>query len=140
VSNSTNLHPSVRVDPAGAGVVSQAGGLILTNTVRVSGLGTGLSNALSPWRKPFAVHDPGKILTDLGLSLATGGDCLADVDRLRAQPQVYGRVASDPTVSRLRTALSTITPANALAAINTGPGSGPCVGCSRGTFVAARSQ
>jgi len=119
VSNVTGFYPSVRVDAAGTGVVSQAGGLILTDTVRVSGIGAGLSEALSPWRKPFAVHDPGKILTDLALSLATGGDCLSDVDRLRAQPQVYGRVASDPTVSRLITTLSTITPGKALAAINT---------------------
>ncbi|MBG6226515.1 hypothetical protein IWX63_003114, partial [Arthrobacter sp. CAN_A2] len=119
MSHSTNFYPSVRVDPAGAGVVSQAGGLILTNTVRVSGIGAGLSEALAPWRKPFAVHDPAKILTDLGLSLATGGDCLSDVDRLRAQPEVYGRVASDPTVSRLITTLSTTAPAKALTVINT---------------------
>jgi len=90
VSNVTGFYPSVRADSSGTGVVSQAGGLILTRTVRVSGIGAGLSDALSPWRKPFAVHDPGKILTDLGLSLATGGDCLSDVDRLRAQPEVYG--------------------------------------------------
>ncbi|THJ64024.1 IS1380 family transposase [Arthrobacter echini] len=119
MSNTTNLYPSVRVDSAGAGVMSQAGGLILTDTIRVSGLGTGFSDALEPWRKPFAVHDPGKILTDLALSLATGGDCLADVDRLRSQPQVYGPVASDPTVSRLITTLSTMAPKKALAAINT---------------------
>ena len=119
MSNFTGFYPSVRVDSVGTGVVSQAGGLILTDTVRVSGIGSGLSEALSLWRKPFAVHDPGKILTDLGLSLATGGDCLSDVDRLRAQPQVYGRVASDPTVSRLVTTLSTTAPKKALAAINT---------------------
>ncbi|WP_026548932.1 IS1380 family transposase, partial [Arthrobacter sp. Br18] len=118
MSNTTGFYPSVRFDSAGAGLVSQAGGLILTDTVRASGLGAGLTDALSPWRKPFAVHDPAKILTDLALSLATGGDCLADVDRLRAQPQVYGSVASDPTVSRLITALSTTAPAKALAAIN----------------------
>ncbi len=30
-----------------------------------------------------------------------GGDCLADVGMLRAEPAVFGPVASDPTVSRL---------------------------------------
>lgn len=99
--------------------MSQAGGVILTQTVRVSGIGAGLSVALEPWRKPFAVHDPAKIFTDLALSLATGGDCLSDVDRLRAQPQVYGLVASDPTVSRLVRNLSAVRPAKALTAINT---------------------
>jgi hypothetical protein len=118
VSNSTGFYPSVRVDSAGDGVVSQAGGLVLARTVHASGLGAGLSEALGPWRKPFARHDPGKILTDLALSLATGGDCVSDVDRLRSQPQVYGLVASDPTISRLIKALSTITPGKALTAIN----------------------
>src|SRR5215203_1279347 len=36
------------------------------------------------------------------MSLAIGGDCLADVAQMRAaHPQVFGPVASDPTVSRL---------------------------------------
>ena len=35
------------------------------------------------------------------MSLALGGDCLADSALLRAEPGVFGRVASDPTVSRL---------------------------------------
>jgi hypothetical protein len=47
-----------------------------------------------------AVHDPGKILTDLALTVALGGDCLADVAVLRAQPELRGPVASDPVVSR----------------------------------------
>ena len=61
---------------------------------------------MSPWRKPLARHDPGKIVTDLALSLAVGGDCLADVAVLRAEPAVFGAVASDPTVSRLVDALA----------------------------------
>ncbi|MGO4652259.1 IS1380 family transposase [Arthrobacter sp. 2RAF22] len=107
MSDLTSSYPSVRVDSAGDGVVSQAGGLVLTETVRATGLMAALSAGLEPWRKPFARHDPGKILTDQALSLATGGDCLADVDRLRTQPGVYGLVASDPTISRLVRTLST---------------------------------
>ncbi len=49
----------------------------------------------------MAVHDPGKILLDLAISLAIGGDCLADIAQMRAEPAVFGHVASDPTVSRL---------------------------------------
>ncbi|MDH6554777.1 hypothetical protein M2162_008959 [Streptomyces sp. SAI-041] len=45
--------------------------------------------------------DPGKILVDLALTVALGGDCLADIATLRAEPAVFGPVASDPTVSRL---------------------------------------
>lgn len=35
------------------------------------------------------------------MAVALGGDCLADVAVGRAQPDVFGSVASDPTVSRL---------------------------------------
>ncbi len=47
------------------------------------------------------MHNPGKILLDVALAVALGGDCLADVGMLRAEPAVFGPVASDPTVSRL---------------------------------------
>jgi hypothetical protein len=40
---------------------------------------------------------------DLAVVLAVGGDCLADIAKLRAEPAVFGAVASDPTVSRLIT-------------------------------------
>jgi len=69
--------------------------------VRRSGLDTAMSAALAPWRKPRAVHDPGKVLLDVALAVAVGGDCLADVALARAEPAVFGPVASDPTVSRL---------------------------------------
>jgi hypothetical protein len=96
----SGLYPRVHVDTEGTGVVSQAGGAGLVETVRVAGLDRALSWALAPWRKPTAVHDPAKVITDLALALALGGDCLADVAVLRAEPGVFGLVASDPTVSR----------------------------------------
>src|SRR5262249_25547502 len=67
---------------------------------------TGLVGGLARWRAPRAVHDPGKILTGLVMMLALGGDCLADVAVLRAQPGLAGPVASDPVVSRLVAALA----------------------------------
>jgi len=82
-------------------VVSQAGAVLLVETVRKTGLDAAISTALAPWRKARAVHDPGKVVLDLALATALGGDCLADVAILRAEPQVFGSVASDPTVSRL---------------------------------------
>ena len=96
----TGLYPGVRVDTSATAAVGQAGGVLLTRTVAATGLDRLLSRALARWRKPLAVHDPGKIITDLALSLALGGDCLADLAVLRAEPGVYGRVASDLTVSR----------------------------------------
>jgi len=49
----------------------------------------------------LATHDPGKIVADLAIAVALGGDAACDIAVLRAQPEVFGRVASDPTVSRL---------------------------------------
>jgi hypothetical protein len=74
---------------------------LLVETIRTSGIGRSISAVLAPWRKPLASHDPGKVVLDLTVALALGGDCLADVNLLRAEPHVFGRVASDPTVSRL---------------------------------------
>jgi hypothetical protein len=65
---------------------------------------------LERWRLPRATHDPGKVLCDLAVTLALGGDCLADIAVLRPAPEVFGPVASDPMVSRLITALATAGP------------------------------
>ena len=72
---------------------------------------------LAPWRKPLAIHDPAKVVTDLAVALGLGGDCLADIGLLRAEPGLFGLVASDPTVSRMIDALAKDASA-ALKAIN----------------------
>jgi len=89
------------VSADGRGLVSQAGAVLLWETMRVTGLGRGLSQGLARWRAPRAVHDPGKIVADLAAAVALGGDCLADIAVLREQPALAGPVASDPVVSRL---------------------------------------
>ena len=96
----------VAVSSDGKGLVSQAGAVLLWETMRVTGLGRGLSQALERWRAPRAVHDPGKIVADLAAALVLGGDCLADIAVLREQPHLAGPVASDPVVSRLVAALA----------------------------------
>jgi DDE family transposase len=90
--------------------------VVLVRAAEQTGLIGALSDALAPWRKPLASHDPGKIVCDLAVALAVGGDCLADLAVLRAEPDVFGAVASDPTVSRLITVLAADAP-KALAAI-----------------------
>jgi hypothetical protein len=118
VKKRSRFYPRVQVDTAEVPAVGQAGGVLLTDTVAAAGLDTALAAALAPWRKPLAIHDPGKVVLDLALTLALGGDCLADIGLLRAEPGVYGLVASDPTVSRTIDALAAAAPA-ALAAIDT---------------------
>jgi DDE family transposase len=118
VSKRSGFYPRPAADAAGSKVVSQAGGLLLTETIRAVGLGRELSAVLAPWWRRLAAHDPAKILLDLAVTLALGGDCLADIALLRAEPGVYGPVASDPTVSRTVSRLAE-DPARALAAIHT---------------------
>lgn len=94
------------VDLARASLVSSAGGLLIRSCARVAGVDRALSGALAPWRAGRAVHDPGKVVLDLAMALALGGDCLADIAVVRAQPELFGPVASDATVSRLIAALA----------------------------------
>jgi len=114
---STGSYPSLTVDTTAKRVVSHAGAVLLAATVMKIGLDRELSAALRPWRRPLAVHDPGKVLLDLAISVAIGGDCLADIAQVRSEAAVFGRVASDPTVSRLIDTLALDAP-GALAAIN----------------------
>jgi Transposase DDE domain group 1 len=101
----TARRPKMMVSDDGSGIVSQAGAL-LTQTARITGLGAGLSAGLARWRRSRAAHDPGKAVLDLAVAVALGGDCLADVGVLRAEPELFGPVASDPVISRLVTALA----------------------------------
>ena len=80
--------------------MSLAGASLLTTTARVLGLDRALSKQLSAWTPFGATHDTGKIVLDVAVALAVGGDCPADIAVLRGQPRLFGTVASDPTVSR----------------------------------------
>ena len=91
----------VHVVADGGSLISSAGGALLTETARLTGLNRRLSQGLRRWRGLGAVHDPGKIVQDLASAIALGGDCLADIAVVRAQSELFGPVASDPTVSRL---------------------------------------
>ena len=93
--------PRLRVEVGGEPLVSTAGAVLLTEAARATGVDRALSAGLARWRRPRARHDPGRVLLHLATSIATGGDCLADIGVLRAQPDLFGVVASDPTVSRL---------------------------------------
>ena len=98
--NNTARRPKIIVSADGSGILSQAGAVLLAKTLHVTGLDRQLSAGLQRWQAPRAVH-PGKIFADLAAAVALGGDCLADIAVLRAQPGLCGPVASDPVVSRL---------------------------------------
>jgi hypothetical protein len=95
VRKRSGLYPHVHVDGAGSGVVSQAGGVLLLEAVRASGLDQALRAGLARWRKRTAVHDPAKVVLDLAVSVALGGDCLP-TSRCYA-PSPAATAASPPT-------------------------------------------
>jgi hypothetical protein len=95
------------LDLTRAWLLSSAGAVLIRSSARTSGVDRALSEALVPWRSERARHDPGKVILDLATAVALGGDCLADIAVTRAQPELFGPVASDPTVSRLIAALAT---------------------------------
>lgn len=97
----SNAAARLGLDSTREELVTSSGGLFFKRMLKASRLERELSTALAPWRGGRATHDPAKVLVDLAAAVALGGDCLADIGVVRAQPQLFGQVASDPTVSRL---------------------------------------
>ncbi|HKI67173.1 MAG TPA: IS1380 family transposase [Solirubrobacterales bacterium] len=87
------------------GLTSRAGTALVAGVADRVGLTAGLSGALVGLRERSSRHDPGRIVRDLALTLADGGDCLADLRVLRDQQTLFGEVASDATAWRTVAAL-----------------------------------
>jgi hypothetical protein len=83
----------------GAGVVAHAGCVALRLLADRTGLTGELSKAMV--RRSFRPgHDRGRVLVDVAVMLADGGEAIADIDVLRHQSAVLGDVASPATVWR----------------------------------------
>lgn len=82
----------------GDGLVSHAGVAWLAETADLSGLTDGLSVAMTS--VPQRRHDAGRTLAQMVLALADGATCLSDLAATRAQPAMFGNVASEATVWR----------------------------------------
>jgi hypothetical protein len=85
----------------GAGVVSHVGSRLLAGLADRSGLTEAFSDALAGLRERRGGHDPGRVLTDLAVSLADGGRSISDLAVLRDQPVLFGPVASTATAWRV---------------------------------------
>lgn len=94
---------TVDVTPDGEGLISHAGAALLAEAADLVGLTGELSAALEGVRERRGRHDPGRVIRDLAVMLADGGDCLSDLRavpwaqqlaaafaRLRALPQPAG--------------------------------------------------
>jgi hypothetical protein len=94
----------VRAD--GQGLVSHAGAALLAQAADRLGLTTALSRALASMCERRGRHDPGRVVRDLAVMLADGGDCLADLRAVRDQQPLFGPVASNATAFRVIDAIA----------------------------------
>ncbi|MFD0823587.1 transposase, partial [Micromonospora zhanjiangensis] len=96
---STDWSKGLSVEVGGRGVVSHAGLVLLRALADRTGLTGALSRAVA--RRGFTPgRDRGRVLTDLAVMIADGGEAIADIDVVRHQADVFGRVASPATCWR----------------------------------------
>jgi hypothetical protein len=95
----TTVRIPVEVTCDGEGLTSRAGTALLTGLSDRVGLTSGLVSGLRVHSRAVA-HEPGRIVRDIAVMLADGGDCLTDLGALRDQEVLFGPVASDTTALR----------------------------------------
>lgn len=90
-----------KVSADSKGIVSHAGTTLLRELAAQTGLVEGWTAALLDTYRLPPLHAPGQVLADLAVTIADGGDALRHLRTLRAQPRLFGLVASDPTAWRV---------------------------------------
>ena len=90
----------VRVESGGSGVVAHVGLHALGSFADKLGLGSLLSEQIPVKGERLPLHDRGKVLVQMALMLAGGGESCADIEHLRLQGDLFGSVPSDTTVFR----------------------------------------
>ena len=96
---------TVEVTADGEGLVSHAGVALLVELADRVGLTGALSEALAGSRERRSAHDPGRVLRDVAVMLADGGDCVTDIDAYRGQERLFGARASETTTHRVLKAI-----------------------------------
>ena len=95
------FYEAPRVSADGAGLVSRPGALLLRELTVNTGLAAGWTTALLDTYKALPTrHAPGRVLADLAVMIADGGDALTHLATLRDQSKLFGMVASEPTAWR----------------------------------------
>jgi Transposase DDE domain group 1 len=92
---------TVDVSSDGEGLVSHAGSALLAQVADKIGLTKALSLRLSTMKERRRGHDPGRVVRDLAVMLADGGECVSDLGGLRDQLALFGSVASNATAYRV---------------------------------------
>lgn len=101
----TSSRPRIQVSGDGRGVACHVGSRLLADMADAAGLPGRFAEALPGLRQRRAGHDPGRVLTDLAVMLADGGEAISDLAVLRDQPEVFGQVASTATAWRVLQAI-----------------------------------
>jgi hypothetical protein len=91
----------VVVTSDGTGLVSHAGSALLGQVADKVGLTRALSLGLAGIKQRRRGHDPGRVIRDLAVMLADGGDAVCDLGAVRDQAVLFGPVASDSTAFRV---------------------------------------
>ena len=91
---------TVEVTADGAGLVSHAGTALLGQVADMLGLTGALSLRLGVLKARRRGHDRGRVIRDLAVMLADGGECVSDLGAVREQDALFGEVASDSTAFR----------------------------------------
>jgi hypothetical protein len=92
---------TVDVTADGAGSVSHAGSALIAQVADKLGLTRALSLRLAGLKQRRRGHDPGRVIRDLAVMLADGGECISDLGAVRDQQALFGPVASDSTAFRV---------------------------------------
>ena len=91
---------TVDVVADGTGLVSHAGSALLCQVADKLGLTAALSLRLAVLKQRRRGHDPGRVIRDLAVMLADGGECVSDLGAVRDQEALFGAIASDSTAFR----------------------------------------
>jgi len=92
---------TVDVTADATGLVSHAGLALIAQVSEKLGLTRALSLRLASLKQRRRGHDPGRVIRDLAVTLADGGECVSDLGAVCEQEALFGPVASDSTAFRV---------------------------------------
>jgi hypothetical protein len=82
---------TVEVTADGAGLVSHAGSALLAQAADTLGLTKALSLRLAAIKQRRRGHDSGRVIRDLAVMLADGGECVSDLGWCETRRRCSGR-------------------------------------------------
>ena len=100
MSKNTGIFLALSVAMTGQALVSHVGLNVVTSFIDALGFRALCEERLSQFVPAGARHRPGGILGSVAVMLAGGGEHVSDLDMLRSSAGVFGKVASNATMSR----------------------------------------